>query len=109
MKQGRYKTVVQSSGLSEVIIAKEPTRDCSDFPCDVVEQVKEIIKNNRANPGFNINHAAELLSVGPRTLQRRLKDLATTFKTLQNIDRVQYLSEAQSKGNIMDTLIKIAR
>ncbi len=75
---------------------------------EFLEHIKSIISNNKKNPKFDLTDLAEMFSVTPRTIQRKLKACGTTFITLKNEERVRYLAARLLQGNVNETLHKMA-
>lgn len=92
-------TIGQNVGLLEQL-REEANTILVSLPQEnpLLKQVKQAILEHIHQPAWKIEQLAEELYLSPRTLQRHLRGLGTSFKQLQNELRFQLIQKCWNRG-----------
>ncbi|MCP4596914.1 helix-turn-helix domain-containing protein [Neptuniibacter sp.] len=87
----------------------QPSNDIPVFDekDELILKIEEIIKINLASEGFSINDLADQLFVTPRTLQRKLAKLNTSFTKLRDDQRISVLNTKIEEGLTMQEIADV--
>ena len=78
----------------------------SDLQLDLVEQIRAVLRPMIVSQHCSVEHVAGLLSMHPRTLNRRLSDRGTTLRAIMGQVRYELAMHLLAESRM--TLIKIS-